>query len=288
MTFSIVAYDPVEQAWGVAVASKFLAAAAVVSWAQAGAGAVATQAFAKVSFGPAGLKHMAGGLSAEETLAVLLGTDSEAEHRQVGMVDASGNAAAHTGAECFEYAGHFVGENFTCQGNILAGRHVIEAIAASYQQFEGSLSERLLAALLAGDRAGGDKRGRQSAGLLIVKEGGGYGGDNDRMIDLRVDDHHDPIPHLQELLAMHRLYFGKSDVTSRIPIDAAIARELQSVLSKQGHYNGEINGLWDEETQEGFWSFVGMENLEERWTPDDHPELIDPVALEFIRQRFGA
>jgi uncharacterized Ntn-hydrolase superfamily protein len=272
----------------VAVASKFLAAAAVVSWAQAGAGAVATQAFAKVSFGPTGLKHMAGGLSAEETLAALLGADSEAEHRQVGMVDASGNAAAHTGAECFEYAGHFVGENFTCQGNILAGRQVIEAVVAAYQQFEGSFPDRLLAALLAGDRVGGDKRGRQSAGLLIVKEGGGYGGDNDRMIDLRVDDHPDPIPRLQELLAMHRLYFGKSDVAARIAIDAAIARELQSMLSKQGHYKGEINGLWDEETQEGFWAFVGMENLEERWTPDDHPELIDPVALEFIRQRFGA
>ncbi|GAB4554667.1 MAG: DUF1028 domain-containing protein [Anaerolineae bacterium] len=288
MTFSIVAYDPIEQAWGVAVASKFLAAAAVVSWAQAGAGAVATQAFAKVSFGADGLKRMADGLSAEETLAALLGADSEADHRQVGMVDASGNAAAHTGAECFEYAGHFVGDHFTCQGNILVGRHVIEAIAATYQQFEGGFPERLLAALLAGDRAGGDKRGRQSAGLLIVKAGGGYGGDNDRMIDLRVDDHHDPIPRLQELLTMHRLYFGKSDVASRIPIDAAIARELQAVLRKQGHYTGEINGLWDEETQEGFWAFVGMENLEERWTPDDHPTLIDPVVLEFIRQRFGA
>jgi len=288
MTFSIVAYDPEAEAWGVAVASKFLAAAAVVSWAQAGAGAVATQAFAKVSFGRDGLALMAQGLSVEETLARLLAADPEAEHRQVGLVDAQGGAAAHTGAECFDYAGHYVGEGFTCQGNILVGRHVIEAMAEAYQNTSGALADRLMAALYAGDRAGGDKRGRQSAGILVVKAGGGYGGDNDRMLDLRVDDHDDPVVRLRELVEMHHLYFGKSDPSARIPINAPLAAELKAILKRTGHYNGEVDGVWDEAAQEGFWSFIGMENLEERWSPDDHPELIDPVALEFIRKRFGA
>jgi len=288
MTFSIVAYSPEEKAWGVAVASKFLAAAAVVSWARAGAGAVATQALAKVPFGPEGLDLMAGGLSAEETLSKLLSADPDAEHRQVGMVDANGEAAAHTGSECFEYAGHYVGERFTCQGNILTGRNVIEAMAQTYERTTGALENRLLAALLAGDRAGGDKRGRQSAGLLVVKAGGGYGGDNDRYLDLRVDDHPDPVVRLGELLEMHRLYFGKTDPEKRLPIDSAIAAELQGIMTRTGHYTGQVNGLWDDATQAAFWAFVGTENLEERWSPDDHPEKIDPVALDFIRKRFGA
>ncbi len=189
MTFSIVAYSREEDAWGVAVASKFLAAAAMVNWAKAGAGAVATQAFARVSFGIQGLDLMAGGLSAEETLAKLLATDEDAEDRQVGMVDAKGNVVAYTGADCFGYAGHFIGEGFSCQGNILTGRQTLDAMAAAYRSTEGELADRLVAALLAGDRAGGDRRGRQAAGVLVVKAGAGYGGDNDRYVDLRVDDH---------------------------------------------------------------------------------------------------
>lgn len=288
MTFSIVAYSPAENAWGVAVASKFLAAAAVVNWARAGAGAVATQALAKVPFGPEGLDLMASGLSAEETLSRLLAADPNADHRQVGMVDKSGEAASHTGAECFDYAGHYVGEGFACQGNILAGRQVIEAMAAAYENAKGQLEDRLLAALLAGDRAGGDSRGRQAAGLLVVKSGGGYGGDNDRYLDLRVDDHPDPVVRLGELLTMHRLYFGKTEADKLLPIDSAIAAELQGVMTNTGHYTGQVNGQWDAATQEAFWAFVGTENLEERWSPDEHPDKIDPVALDFIRKRFGS
>jgi uncharacterized Ntn-hydrolase superfamily protein len=285
VTFSIVAYSPSEQAWGVAVASKFLAAPAVVNWARAGAGAVATQAFAKVGFGITGLDLMASGLSAEDALAQMLSTDDHADDRQVGMVDAQGNAVAHTGADCFDYAGHLVGENFTCQGNILVGRAVLEAMARAYRAAQGELPERLVAALLAGDRAGGDRRGRQSAGILVVKAGGGYGGDNDRYIDLRVDDHTDPVVRLGEMLQLHRLYFGKS--TERIPIDQAIATELQTLLARLGHYKGEVNGEWDESTRDAFWELVGVENLEERWTPDEQPELIDPVVLDFLRKRFA-
>jgi uncharacterized Ntn-hydrolase superfamily protein len=286
MTFSIVAYSPEEKAWGVAVASKFLAAASVVCWARAGAGAVATQAFARVSFGPDGLDLMAGGLSAEKALARLLSTDTDAEHRQVGLVDVNGGAVAHTGKECFEYAGHFVGEGFTCQGNILAGRPVIEAMARTFQATQGPLADRLLAALLAGDRAGGDRRGRQSAGILVVKAGGGYGGDNDRLIDLRVDDHEDPVVRLGELLALHKLYFDKTPPEQHLPIDSALAAELQTILVSTGHYTGPVNGQWDEASRGAFRALIGVENLEERWSPDEHPERLDPVVLDYIRKRF--
>jgi uncharacterized Ntn-hydrolase superfamily protein len=248
---------------------------------------VATQALAKVSFGPQGLDLMQGGLSAQETLAQLLAADSNTGHRQVGMVDATGNAVAHTGPDCFDYAGHLVGEGFTCQGNILVGRAVLEAMAEAYTSASGELADRLVKALLAGDRAGGDRRGRQSAGVLVVRPGGGYGGDNDRYLDLRVDDHEDPVVRLGELLTLHHLYFGKTDPTARLPIDSALAAELQSILARTGHYKGPLNGAWDEASRQAFWAFVGVENLEERWSPDDHPELIDPVALNFIRSRFG-
>jgi uncharacterized Ntn-hydrolase superfamily protein len=287
MTFSIAAYSPQEDAWGVAVASKFLAAPAVVSWARAGAGAVATQALARVSFGPQALDLMAGGLSAEEALAKVLAADDDAEDRQVGVVDAKGNAVAHTGADCFEYAGHLIGERFTCQGNILTGRNVLEAMASAYREAQGELADRLVAALLAGDRTGGDRRGRQSAGVLVVKAGAGYGGDNDRYLDLRVDDHEDPVARLGELVSLHHLYFGKANLTDCLPIDIGLATELQTILSRLGHYKGPINGVWDAPSREAFWALVNIENLEERWSIDEHPELIDPVVLNFIRQRFG-
>jgi uncharacterized Ntn-hydrolase superfamily protein len=287
MTFSIAAYSPQEDAWGVAVASKFLAAPAVVSWARAGAGAVATQALARVSFGPQALDLMAGGLSAEEALAKVLAADDDAEDRQVGVVDAKGNAIAHTGADCFEYAGHLIGERFTCQGNILTGHNVLEAMASAYREAQGELADRLVAALLAGDRTGGDRRGRQSAGVLVVKSGAGYGGDNDRYLDLRVDDHEDPVPRLAELVSLHHLYFGKANPTDCVPIDIGLATELQTILSRLGHYKGPINGVWDAPSREAFWALVNIENLEERWSIDEHPELIDPVVLNFIRQRFG-
>lgn len=288
MTFSIAAYSPQEESWGVAVASKFLAASAVVCWARAGAGAVATQALAKVQFGPQGLDLMAGGMSAEDTLARLLATDPDAEDRQVGMVDASGGVVAHTGADCFDYAGHLLGEGFTCQGNILAGRGVLEAMAKAFRAAQGELADRLVQVLLAGDRAGGDRRGRQSAGVLVVKACAGYGGDNDRYLDLRVDDHDNPVVRLGEILTLHHLYFGKTDPAAHLPIDSGIASELQTILTRTGHYNGVIDGQWDEISKEAFWAFVSTENLEERWSIDETPDQIDPVALDFVRQRFGA
>jgi uncharacterized Ntn-hydrolase superfamily protein len=286
MTFSIVAYSKEDSAWGVAVASKFLAAPAVVNWARADAGAIATQAFAKVSFGSDGLALLATGLSAEETLAKLLATHANAEDRQVGIVDRKGGVAAHTGLECFDYAGHVLGERFSCQGNILAGRHVLEAMAQTFRASKADFAGRLVEALLAGDRAGGDRRGRQSAGILVVKPNGGYGGDNDRYIDLRVDDDPDPVVRLQGLLKLHDLYFGASDPAVRMPITATLGAELQGILIKTGHYRGAVTGHWDEATKAAFWELVGEENLEERWTPDDSPDYLDPVILNFLRERF--
>ncbi len=169
MTFSIAAYDPDEGAWGVAVASKFLAVGAMVPWVRAGAGAVATQSYAKISFGPDGLGMMASGISAEETLQRLLESDPGQATRQVGIVDADGRAAAHTGVKCNEWAGHRIGVGFCCQGNILTGPEVLEAMATAFLSTEGELADRLLAALLAGDRAGGDRRGRQGAALYVAK-----------------------------------------------------------------------------------------------------------------------
>jgi uncharacterized Ntn-hydrolase superfamily protein len=282
-TFSIVAFDPARQEWGVAVASKFLAAGAVVPWARAGAGAVATQSYANTRFGPEGLDRMAEGLSAEETLAHLLAADPEREKRQVGLVDRAGRAAAFTGAECLPWAGHRIGEGFCCQGNLLVDARTLEAMAETFVKATGELADRLVAALLAGDRAGGDRRGRQSAAILVVREGGGYGGFNDRYMDLRVDDDPDPVAKLKDLVELHHLYFGTPRPEDRIPIDAALAREIQRLLRHVGLYTGEITGVYDEATRRALEMLFGIENLEERWQPGD---AIDRVAWEFLRRRF--
>lgn len=286
-TFSIVAYNPQEQAWGVAVASKFLAAGAVVCWARAGAGAVATQALARVSFGPDGLALMAQGKSAGETLQLLLAEDPGQADRQVGLVDAQGGAAAHTGSGCFAWAGHRVGEGFTCQGNILTGPETLDAMAEAFVAAQGELADRLVAALLAGDTAGGDRRGKQSAAVLVVRPNGGYGGDNDRYLDLRVDDDPEPVHKLKALLEMHHVFFGDTRPEDLLPIDEKLARELQTLLRRQGYYSGEVHGLWDEASRQAFWALVGNENLEERWSIDGSPHHIDRVALNYLRGRFG-
>ncbi len=286
-TFSIVAYDPDEQAWGVAVASKFLASAAVVSWAQARAGAVATQSYAKMSFGPDGLKMMAEGKSAQDTLDALLAKDDGRESRQVGLVDAQGGVAAHTGKSCHDWAGHLLGEGFTCQGNILTGEETLDAIAQTFKSESGELADRLVSALRAGDLAGGDKRGKQSAGILVVRPNGGYGGDTDRYLDLRVDDDLEPVKKLQDLVSTHHLFFGTSKPEDQLFINEDIARELQTIMSENGYLGGEIDGSWDEISKQAFWILVGDENLEERWSLDSQPNKIDRIALDYLRRRFN-
>ncbi len=282
-TFSIVALDPETGDLGVATQSKFLAVGAVVPWARAGVGAVATQSWANTAYGPEGLRLMAAGWTAEEALNYLIATDHNPAQRQVLLVDAYGRAAAYTGEGCYEWAGHVVGDGYACGGNILVSEDTVQAMAETFEGTEGPLAERLVAALAAGQAAGGDSRGRQSAALLVVRTCGGYDGRNDRYIDLRVDDHPDPIPELERILKLHRLYLTRSAPEELIPVDEEIARELQRILQKTGHYQGEITGVYDEATREALRALYGIENLEERW----HEELIDVVALNFLREKFG-
>lgn len=201
-TFSVVGYDPDTKEWGLAVASKFLAVGAVVPWAEAGAGAVATQSFANVTFGPKGLELMRKGKSAEGTIKALTDDDEGRDIRQVGMVDAKGEAATYTGKKCLAWAGGKTGKHYACQGNILSGPEVVDAMAKAFEETKGPLAWRLMASLEAGDKAGGDKRGRQSAAVYVAKAKGGYAGLNDRYIDFRVDDHKEPIPELARVLAL--------------------------------------------------------------------------------------
>jgi uncharacterized Ntn-hydrolase superfamily protein len=282
-TFSIVARDPTNGDLGVAVQSKFLAVGSVVPWARAGAGAVATQSYANVTYGPEGLRLMAAGWTAQEALNHLLVMDEGASHRQVVLVDAAGRAAAHTGEDCHDWKGHIVGDGYACAGNILVGEETVQAMAGTFEEIEGPLPERLLAALAAGQAAGGDSRGQQSAALLVVRVAGSYGGRIDRHVDLRVDDHPQPITELERILGLHRLYLTKSAPDELIAVDEAIARELQRMLQSAGHYQGQVTGAYDEATKKALWDVYGIENLEERW----HDELIDVVALSFLRQRFA-
>src|SRR5438128_7095924 len=255
MTFSIVARDPQAGESGIAVQSKFLAVGAVVPWAKAGVGAIATQSWANTSYGPRGLELLASGLSAQETLAQLIGEDDGRTSRQVGIVGVEGQPATFTGDQCFPWAGGQVGEHYTCQGNILVGEDTVLAMARTFEQTTGRLCDRLVAALAAGQAAGGDSRGQQSAALLVVRQGGGYGGFNDRFIDLRVDDHPQPINELQRILQLHKLYLFPPESQDILPIDNALASELQELLTISGDYKGSVNGVYDTATQDAFRQF---------------------------------
>ncbi|MCJ7707280.1 MAG: DUF1028 domain-containing protein [Anaerolineales bacterium] len=284
-TFSIAAFDPDDGAWGVAVASKFPAVGAVVPWAKSGAGAVATQAMGNTSFGARGLEMMAAGRSAPETLEALLADDVGREHRQVGAVDAAGQAATFTGKECLAWAGGRTGEHFAIQGNILTGPEVVDAMAQAFRPDSGDLADRLMAALLAGDRAGGDRRGRQSAALFVVKPQAGYGGFNDIWLDYRVDDDPDPVPRLVELLAIHRLYFGKSPADDQIPIAGEVATQLQRIMASLGYYGGPVSGAYDETTRSALMAFIGNENFEDR--TDFAAGQIDRPVFDYLLRKFG-
>ncbi len=283
-TFSIVAIDRGTGEVGVAVASKFLAVGAVVSWARAGVGAIATQAQANVGYGPNGLTLLAEGKPAEEVVRLLTDADSDREHRQLGIVDRDGNAAAWTGKQCFNWAGHRTGAGYTCQGNILTGASVVQAMADAFERASGALPERLVAALEAGQAEGGDSRGQQSAAIYVAKEEGSYGKWIDRYIDLRVDDHPAPIVELRKLLAMHRLYFGATEPANLTRLVGDVAKEVQGILTRLGFYHGEIHGMYDLKTKEAFRKFCSVENFEERWR-EDH--FADREILEFMRRRYG-
>ena len=278
MTFSIVACDLKEQSWGVAVASKFPAVGAVVPYSQAGIGAVATQSFANTSFGPRGLELMTNGCSANEALKQLLKDDPERELRQVGLVDARGGSATFTGSGCFAWAGGLTGKGYAIQGNILSGAKVVPAMEKAFLKTKGNLPSRLHAALLAGDHAGGDKRGRQSAAIYVVRPNGGYGGYLDRWLDYRVDDHENPVPRLAELLEMHELYFGKSPESERLPIKGRVLDQLTMILKRQAYLKR------DKDFVAAFNEFIGNENFEER--ADPNATWIDRPVLKYLAKKF--
>ena len=279
-TFSIAAFDPETDSLGVAVQSKFLAVGSVVPWARAGIGAVATQAMANFNYGPRGLDLMAEGRTAEETLEALTSADEGRDHRQLGVVDARGRAATYTGSECFDWAGGVTGEYYAAQGNILVGRETVDAMAKAYEGTEGDLAARLLAALDAGQEAGGDSRGRQSAALLVVREGGGYGGDNDRVIDLRVDEHPDPIKELIRIRDLHTLYFGETGPEDVVAVDGGVREQVASSLRRLGYLREDDSD--DEALYKALTIFIGTENFEER---EQGRGYVDRAVLEFMRRK---
>ncbi|HEX6288668.1 MAG TPA: DUF1028 domain-containing protein [Herpetosiphonaceae bacterium] len=281
-TFSIVARDPANGDLGVAVQSKFLAVGSVVPWARANVGAIATQALANLSYGPDGLALLEQGLSAPDALRQLIAADEQRDHRQVGIVDHEGRAAAYTGSACQSWAGHVTGDGFCCQGNILTGEAVVNKMAEAFCAAGGELAERLVAALEAGQSAGGDRRGRQSASLYVVRRGGSYGGYLDRYVDLRVDDHPDPIKELSRILQLHRFYLTRPADHDLIPIDKTLAAELQDSLRDLGFYSGPNTNTYDELTRAALFAYGGIENLEERLVEDAR---IDTQVLEFIRRK---
>lgn len=284
-TFSIVAYDPLAEEWGVAVQSKFLAVGAIVPWARAKAGAVATQSYAKVSYGPEGLDLMAQGAGAQEALERLLAEDPGRERRQVGMVDAMGNPATFTGAACHDWAGGITGPHYAAQGNILVSGATVEAMAESFEGSQGDLADRLVRALAAGQAAGGDQRGQQSAAVLVVHHQGGYGGDNDRYLDLRVDDDVLPIERLQSLVALHHLFFKPAEPGEMVTVEGEVGRRVQQVLRLSGFYDGPITGEYDASTRQALSALVGNENFEMRF--DEEQGLISSQVLEILQQKFG-
>jgi uncharacterized Ntn-hydrolase superfamily protein len=264
-TFSIVAFDFKNGDIGVAVQSKFPAVGAVVPWAKAKVGAIATQAWCNTAYGPTGLKMLEANLSAQETLRKLLADDTNPQVRQFAVVDAKGQVAAHTGTECFEWAGHITGKGYSCQGNILAGAKVVESMARAYEETSGDLIDRLIQVLSAGQAAGGDRRGQQSAALLVVREKGGYEGFTDRYVDLRVDDHPTPIEELKRVLRVYDMtMLSREDPKNLLTIDHDIAVVLQKNLMKLGMYKGEITGVLDDATNKALHEFVNINNIENR------------------------
>jgi uncharacterized Ntn-hydrolase superfamily protein len=272
VTFSIVARDG--DAFGVAVASKFLAVGALVPWAHPHAGAIATQALANISYGPRGLSLLSAGRSADEVVTVLTDPDPEKEQRQLGVVDAYGNAETFTGRECIDWAGGTIGEGYAVQGNILKGPGVVTAMAEAFERTQGDLASRLVSALAAGDRVGGDRRGRQSAALLVVAPNGGYGGTTDTVADLRVDDHKQPVRELARLLDIHRVLFTKPREDDLVKVTKTLGREIDAALRATGYL--EKNG----DRRKALERFAGWENLEERIVGGDR---IDRHVLAALR-----
>jgi uncharacterized Ntn-hydrolase superfamily protein len=272
-TYSIAACDLEAGQWGVATQSKFLGVGSVVPWAEPGAGAVATQAYANPRYGPEGLALLREGLSAEEVVERLTSADEGRDHRQLGIVDREGRAATYSGVECLDWAGGRTGNCYATQGNILVSAETVDAIAETFEASSGPLAERLLACLDAAQAAGGDRRGQQSAAMLIVERDGGYAGLSDEVVDLRVDEHPRPLEELRRIYVLHQAIFGTTPAEEWLAVDDDLASELRERLARLG-YEGQLG--------DAFFHWAGNENLEERV---DGVERVDPVVLEELRRQ---
>jgi uncharacterized Ntn-hydrolase superfamily protein len=273
-TYSIVACDLEAGRWGVAVQSKFLAVGSVVPWAEPHVGAIATQSYANPRYGPDGLALLRDGRSAADVVEAITAADAGRAERQVGIVDGQGRAATYTGAECHEWAGGRTGDGFAAQGNILVSEKTVDALALTFEQNRHlSLPERLIECLAAAQAAGGDRRGQQSASLLVVETDGGYANLSDVVVDLRVDDHELPIAELRRLYTLHDELFGVTPPEHWVAVDEALAAELRDRLARLG-YEGELNRAFND--------WAGTENLEERV---EGVERIDPVVLGALRKQ---
>jgi uncharacterized Ntn-hydrolase superfamily protein len=279
-TFSIVAHERETGTWAVAVQSRFISVGAVVPWAAAGVGAVATQALANTSYGPLGLEMLRKGTAAAEVVRRLTEADPGRDERQLGVVDAKGGSAAFTGKKCMDWAGHEVGDGFACQGNILFGPAVVRGMARAYETTGGDLLDRVLAALAAGQREGGDRRGMQSAALLAVRAGAGYGG-NDRWVDVRVDDHASPIEELRRVFRLYDLtMLNREDPATLRRIEGDLARTLQHDLGVLGYYSGRLTGQWDAGSRAAFSRFLGEHNFENKQREDG---TVWPSIVAYLR-----
>jgi len=273
-TYSIAACDLEAGQWGVATQSKFLGVGSVVPWAEPHVGAIATQAYANPRYGPDGLALLREGLSAEEVVERLTSADEGRNHRQLGLVDSEGRGATYTGSECMDWAGGRTGACYAAQGNILVSAETVDAIAESFERSIGDpLAERLLDCLDAAQAAGGDRRGQQSAALLVVEHEAGYANLTDSVVDLRVDEHERPLEELRRIYVMHQAIFGKTPREDWLEVDDGLEDELRGRLARLG-YDGELG--------EAFFTWAGNENLEERVDGVEH---VDPVVLEELRRQ---
>jgi uncharacterized Ntn-hydrolase superfamily protein len=273
-TYSIAACDLERAEWGVAVQSKFLAVGALIPWAEPGVGAIATQAWIRASYGADGLRMLRDGLSAAATVDRLVGDDAGRDRRQVGLVDAHGDAAAWTGSRCPGWAGHRTGRGYAAQGNTLVSEATLDALARTFDATAGApLADRLVACLRAAQDAGGDRRGQQSAAVRVVSRAAGYGG-SDIAVDLRVDDHPAPVEELARLRDLHELFFGSTPPELWIPVDEALRAEIAERLRQLGYDSGDLAADIED--------WAGVENLEERL---GGVESIDPVVLAELRRR---
>jgi uncharacterized Ntn-hydrolase superfamily protein len=272
-TYSLVACDLERGEWGVTVQSKFLAVGAGVPWAEPEVGALATQALANLRYGPDGMALLREGASAEEVVRRLTNADEGRDKRQLGVVDRDGHAATYTGSSCLDWAGGVTGKGYAAQGNILVSEETVTALAETFEASSGALAERLLEALAAAQRAGGDRRGQQSAALLVVRKDGGYMGTSDVLVDLRVDDHDAPIEELKRIYGLHNLLFGETPKEEWLEVDEQLAAELRERLKRLGYEQKAL--------AEAFEAWADTENFEERV---DGVDRIDPVVLAELRK----